>query len=95
MLGHIKAFEVDPNFKLTSNLRRSLSSTSQLAHLNCELLHHFYTFREIIEIFTRSRNRITGVVLIVVCELAKDAQFSAFSGGLKRACSRKFNFSNF
>ena len=46
MLGHIYASEVDPNFKLTSNPRRSLSSTSQLAHLNYELLHHFYTFRE-------------------------------------------------
>ena len=85
MLGHISASEVDPNFKLISNPRRSLSSTSQLAHLNYELLHYFYTFREIIERFTSSRNRITGVVLIVVCELAKDARFSAFSGELKRA----------
>ena len=48
MLGHILASEVDPNFKFTSNHRRSLSSTSQLAHLNYELLHHFCTFREII-----------------------------------------------
>ena len=95
MLGHINAFEVDPNFKLTSNPRRSLSSTSQLAHLNYELLHHFNTFREIIERFTSSRNRITGVVLIVVCEFAKDARFSVFPWGLKRVCSRKFNFSNF
>ena len=95
MLGHIWASEVDPNFKLTSNPQRSLSSTGQLAHLNYELLHHFYTFREIIERFTSSRNRITRVVLIVVCELAKDVRFSAFSGALKRACSRKFNFSNF
>ena len=95
MLGHIKSFEVDPNFKLTSNPRRSLSSTCQLGHLNYELLHHFYTFREIIERFTSSRNRITGVVLIVACELEKDARFSAFSGGLKRTCSRQFNFSNF
>ena len=95
MLGHINAFEVDPNFQLTSNPRRLLSSTSQLAHLNCELLHHFNTFREIIERFTSRRNRITGAVLIVVCEFAKYARFSAFSWGLKRACSRKFIFSNF
>ena len=85
MLGHVLASEVDPNFKFTSNHRRSLSSTSQLAHLNDELLHHFCTFREIIERFTSSRNRITGVVLIVVCELAKDVRFSAFSGDLNRA----------
>ena len=83
MLGHIKSFEVDTNFKLTSNSRRSLPSTSRLAHLNYELLHHFNTFREIIEVFTSSRNRITGVFLSVVCELAKDARFSAFYGGLK------------
>ena len=85
MLEHIYASEVDPNFKLTSNPRRSLSSTSQLAHFNYELLHHFYTFREVIERFTSSRNRITGVVLILVCELAKDVRFSVFSGALNRA----------
>ena len=82
MLGH-KSFEVDPNFKLTSlfDPRRSLSSTSQLGHLNDELLHHFYTFREIIERFFSSRNRITAVVLIVVCELEKTHDFPPFPGG--------------
>ena len=36
-----------------------------------------------------------GVVLVVVCEPAKDARFFHFSGGLNRAWSHKFNFSNF
>ena len=36
-----------------------------------------------------------GVVIVAVCEAAKDARFSRFSGGLNQACSRKFNFSNF
>ena len=30
-----------------------------------------------------------------MCEASKDAQFSRFSGGPNRACSRKFNFSNY
>ena len=33
----------------------------------------FYTLREIIERFTCSRGRITGIVSIAKCELGKDA----------------------
>ena len=35
------------------------------------------------------------VVIVAVCEPAKDEGFSRFSGGLNRTCTRKFNFSNF
>ena len=48
-----------------------------------------------IERFTCSRGRITGIVSIAKCELGKDAWFSHFPWGMRWACSRKFNFSNF
>ena len=47
------------------------------------------------EIVNCCRDRKAGVVLIVECELGIDGRFSRFSGGRKRACSRKFNISNF
>ena len=37
------------------------------------------------ERFTCSRDRKTEVVLVAVCEPAKDARFSHFSGGPKQA----------
>ena len=49
----------------------------------------------LVERFTCSRDRKTEVVLVAVCEPTKDARFFHFSGGPKRARSRKFNFSNF
>ena len=41
--------------------------------------HHFYTLRDMIERFTCTTYRKTGVVLIAVCKFAKDARFSRFS----------------
>ena len=64
-----------------------------IKNTNCDMT--FYTLREIKERFTCCRDKITGEVFIVMSELAKDTRFFRFSWGRKRACSRKFDFSNF